>query len=45
MSLFIRILFRNVTTHSRCVFVFWVECHFVSGEPDYDNDHAGTGET
>ena len=24
MSLFIHILFRNVITHSRCVFVFWL---------------------
>jgi len=26
-----------------CVCV-WAECHFVSGEPTYDEFHAGDGE-
>ena len=46
MLLFIRILFRNMITHSRLVFVFGlIVILFVSGEPTYDDFHAGDEET
>ena len=45
MFLFICILFKNVITHSKCVFCVWVDCHFVLGEPAYDEFQARDGET